>query len=307
MYVIKEIKDVNPALNQVVIKNKKLDFYSIIYPNLGASLQNLSSHGIEIIDGIAKTDKGLNSYKILYNSSFLFPFPGRIPSGKYSFNNVDYELDCNETDFNTSLHGHIYNKIFSVKLQEINETKAVLMFRYSVNRVKGFPFSYLLDITYTFTDEKLTIDFTVYNNGNTDFPFGIGWHPYFKTLKLNDCLLDFDAKNQYLLNEKLVPERIIPLNYTTPLLIMENLLDDCFIIKKSEASFKTNEYDIKIDFSSKSPNSFLQVYTPPSRSGIAIEPMTSVGNCFNNKIGLQVLEPNKSYQWHINMEYSCKI
>ncbi len=307
MYIFEEINNPNPDLNQVIIKNEKLDFYSIIYPNLGASLQKLSSHGVEIIDGIENNNEGLNTYKQRYNSSFLFPFPGRIPNGKYSFNNVNYELDCNETGANNSLHGHIHNKIFSFQPQEITEKKAIVTFFYSDNGAKGFPFSYHLIITYTFTPKKLIIEFTVSNNGNTEFPFGIGWHPYFNTTNLSESLLDFQSEYQFLLNKNLVPERKIPLNYSTPLLVKELLLDDCFIIKKSEASLKTHEYNMNLDFSSKSPNSFLQVYTPPSRSGIAIEPMTCVGNCFNNKIGLQILEPNNSHKWHINLNYSCKI
>ena len=306
MYIFEEINNPNPYLNQVIIKNENLDFYSIIYPNLGASIQKLSSNGIEIIDGIENSDEGLNTYKNKYNSSFLFPFPGRIPNGKFSFNNVKYELDCNETDANNSLHGHIHNKSFSFQPQEITEKKAIVKFCYSDNGARGFPFSYHLDIIYTFTHKKLAIEFTISNNGSTEFPFGIGWHPYFKSEYLSDSILGFEAEKQYLLNERLVPIGEIPSNYNAPLLVKETFLDDCFIIKKSEVSFKTQEYTINLDFSSKSPNSFLQVYTPPSRSGIAIEPMTCVGNCFNNKIGLQILKPNNSFQWHINMEYSCK-
>lgn len=304
MYILEEINNPNPDLNQIIIKNKKLDFYSIIYPNLGASIQKLRSHSIEIIDGIENSDAGLNRYKNSYNSSFLFPFPGRVPKGKYSFNNVDYVLDCNETDANNSLHGHIHNKIFSFQPQKISEKKAIVKFTYSDTGASGFPFSYHIEITYTFIHKKLIIEFTVSNNSNTEFPFGIGWHPYFKTTDLSKSLLGFQSEHQFLLNENLVPERKIPINYTTPLLVKEALLDDCFIIKKSEVSFKTQEYHMKLDFSSKPSNSFLQVYTPPSRSGIAIEPMTCVGNCFNNKIGLQILEPNNTYNWQINLEYS---
>ena len=304
MYYLAQTNNPNPDLNQVIIKNEKLDFYSIIYPNLGASIQKLRSHGIEIIDGIENSDEGLNTYKNRYNSSFLFPFPGRIPNGKYSFNNVDYALDCNETGANNSLHGHIHNKKFSFQPQEITEKKAIVKFTYSDTGAKGFPFSYHIEIIYTFTHKKLIIEFTVSNNSNIEFPFGIGWHPYFKTTDLSESLLSFQSEHQYLLNENLVPERKIPINYTSPLFVKETLLDDCFIIKKSEVSFKTQEYNMNIAFSSKPSNRFLQVYTPPSRSGIAIEPMTCIGNCFNNKIGLQILEPNNTYNWQINLEYS---
>ncbi len=125
-----------------------------------------------------------------------------------------------------------------------------------------------------------------------------------KTENLSESILAFDAEKQYLLNEKMIPEREIPLNHNNPLLIKDTFLDDCFIIKKSEASFKTTKYNINLNFSSKSPNSFLQVYTPPTRDSIAIEPMTCIGNSFNNKIGLLVLAPDDTYKWHINLAYT---
>ncbi len=181
MYSIEEINNKNPLLNQVIIKNDALHFHSVIYPNLGASLQKLTSNGVEIIDGITTNEDGVNTYRSKYNSSFLFPFPSRIPNGNYSFNNADYELDCNETALNNSLHGHIHNKSFSVKQKETTEKNAVVTFSYTDKGItKGFPFSYQLAVTYTFTNEKLTIDFTVFNNGESKFPFGIGWHPYLK-------------------------------------------------------------------------------------------------------------------------------
>lgn len=305
MYIVEEIDNVNPVLNQVIIKNKNLDFQGIIYPNLGASLQKLSFRGIDIIDGIECTDEGLLTYENKYNSSFLFPFPGRIPNGKYVFNNVEYELDCNDPGFNGSLHGHIHNKRFTVQLPATTDKTATVKLNYTDTGTKGFPFSYLIEITFTFSEEKLKIDVEVFNNGHVKFPFGIGWHPYFKAKNLRACSLDFQSEHQLLLNENLVPERKTPFNYSTPLLVSETHFDDCFILKKPEASFRSNEFSMNLKFSSKSPDSFLQIYTPPARSGIAIEPMTCAGNCFNNKMGLQVLEPNSSYKWQNVLTYSC--
>ena len=40
---------------------------------------------------------------------------------------------------------------------------------------------------------------------------------------------------------------------------------------------------------------FLQVYTPPHRKSIAIEPMTCAPDAFNNKDGLIVLGPFESF------------
>jgi len=57
-----------------------------------------------------------------------------------------------------------------------------------------------------------------------------------------------------------------------------------------EFYFSTPEYDFNI--SSTSKENFLQLYTPVQPNVIAIEPMTGAADNFNNKTGLQTLQPD---------------
>tara|TARA_R110001583_G_scaffold34847_1_gene116563 strand:+ start:5773 stop:6687 length:915 start_codon:yes stop_codon:yes gene_type:complete len=304
MYTIEEINAENRLLNSVLIKNDKLNFRSSIYPNLGASLQQLKSNGIEIIDGISNDEKGLKLYKSKFNSAFLFPSPNRIADGKYNFNGVDYQLKCNEAGLNNSLHGHIYNKSFQTSKIETSESQASVTFSYSNNRtVQGFPFQYQLDITYTFSKNALRLDFKVINTGKQEFPFGIGWHPYFNAKNLTSSNLNFNGDKKYFLNNQMIPQQEIQLPFKTPLTLEDTFLDDCFLIKKPEATFKCDAYKIEIDFTSETEKSYLQVYTPDTRDCIAIEPMTCAPNSFNNKNGLLTLKPTKTYDWQINIKF----
>ncbi len=304
MYSITIKKNDNPLLNEVIISNENIKFKSIIYPNLGASIQKLKQNEIDIIDGISNNQAGLDVYKSKYNSSWLFPFPNRIPNGKYSFENKEYELEINESNLNNRLHGHIFNKSFSIKNHEAANNSASVTFSYSdEGSSKGYPFPYQLEITYNFSPNKLNIDFNVLNTGKTAFPFGIGWHPYFNSNNISNSVLDFKADNQYLVDAQMIPITETPLKFETPLELNGTFLDDCFITKQSEASFKTDIYKIDIDFSSDVPNSFLQVYTPDTRDCIAIEPMTCAPNSFNNKNGLLTLEPSKNYNWKVDLKF----
>ncbi|PKP13204.1 MAG: hypothetical protein CVU08_06550 [Bacteroidetes bacterium HGW-Bacteroidetes-3] len=304
MYTAEIVKNQNPLLNQIFIKNKKLHFQSVIYPNLGASLQKLLLNSVDIINGISNDTEGLNDYKNTYKSALLFPFPNRISGGKYEFDQTKHELDCNEKDLNNALHGHIYDKPFSVKNIEATESKAIVALQYAdEGKTKGFPFPYQIEIIYTFSPEKISIDFNVNNTGKTSFPFGIGWHPYFKTSNLNASSLNFEAETQYELNEKMIPTNEIPLKFETPLLIENTFLDDCFITNKPKASFKCDTYKIEMDFSSTSKKNYLQVYTPPAKNCIAIEPMTCAPNAFNNQNGLLVLEPHEKFVWQILLSF----
>lgn len=304
MFKIAIIKNENSLLNEVRITNESLNLESSIYQNLGASLQKLTKKGIEIIDGITNNQKGLDVYKSKFNSSFLFPSPNRIDDGKYTFNQKEHQLVCNETALNNSLHGHIYNKHFEVSKTEASENNAVITFSYSnEGSTVGFPFSYKLGITYTFTKYNVTIDFNVINTGKQEFPFGLGWHPYFKSTNLNKSILNFEGNKKYSLNKKMIPLEEIKLPFKTPLTLEDTFLDDCFLINKPETTFKTPDYEIKIDFTSNTKDSFLQCYTPDTRDCIAIEPMTCAPNCFNNKNGLLTLKPNETFDWQINMKF----
>ena len=41
---------------------------------------------------------------------------------------------------------------------------------------------------------------------------------------------------------------------------------------------------------------YVQLYAPPSRTSIAIEPMTGIPDAFNNGIGLKKLAPGEKFQ-----------
>ena len=70
-------------------------------------------------------------------------------------------------------------------------------------------------------------------------------------------------------------------------------LDDCFVLVDNTVQFSTPNYDVLL--SSNCKENFLQLYSPKDKPIIAIEPMTGISNSFNNKIGLQELEANKTY------------
>jgi len=305
MYKITITKNENPLLNEVIIINNQLNFKGSIFPNLGASLQKLNCNGIDLIDGISANDDGLKTYKNKYNSAVLFPFPNRISGGEFEFKNTNYNLEINEPALNNRLHGLVFNQNFTIKETFSSEENAKIVFNYKYNgNIGGFPFPYNLELTYTFTKNKVSLNFEVLNEGETAFPFGIGWHPYFKVDNLSDSTLDFEAKTQYLVNKNMIPTKETLSTIKTPLLLKDTFLDDCFITEKSNTSLKTDRYSIAIDFSSKKPASFLQVYTPETRDCIAIEPMTCAPNSFNNKHGLQILNADSTYTWTVDLKYS---
>ena len=300
MISLKEIANKNTNLNYIHIFGHNVSCK--IFPNLGASIQELTFNDINIIHGIDISEKGLVSYKEAYQSAILFPFVGRIPNGEYVFENRNYRFETNETNRSNALHGLIYNKPFKVDYCDISNSKASVQLSYcSDGNLKGFPFKFELKVFYIISNEDLKIDFKILNQDANSFPFGLGWHPYFKTDDLSSSTISFSSKEKLVCNEQMIPLKTTNNTEPSTFMINNKLFDDTFILLKNEVYFKTNNYKIKMNF--KNPHkSFLQIYTDLDRKSIAIEPVTSAPNAFNNKMGLLVLKPNKTYHWNIKLK-----
>src|SRR4051812_47156175 len=53
----------------------------------------------------------------------LFPFPSRIPFGKYSFEGRDYQIPCNDKEGQAAIHGFLRAETWN--LDRNHETEAV--------------------------------------------------------------------------------------------------------------------------------------------------------------------------------------
>lgn len=253
----------------------------------GARLQELKFNNIYLI----KEQEGFD-YATSYASSLLFPFASRIKNGKYSFQGEEFQFECN--DGNNALHGLVYNKKFELFEPEEHKHCCFATFNYfEKENSKGFPFPYFFSVTYTLFEDKLDVSISVQNKGEYAFPFTLGWHPYFNCDDFENSFLTFKSNKRVEFDENLITKEIVA--ETTPEVfeLKDKQLDDCFVLDDNKVEFTTPAY--KVEITQNSENSFLQLYTPKDVPVIAIEPMTGISNSFNNKIGLNVLEPHKNY------------
>jgi len=287
----------NTETNILEVKNTENTVFGKIYLNEGASLQELTLGGNAIIQDLHPL-----TYDSTYASSILFPFANRIKDGKYSFNNEDFQLGKNQKEEQNALHGFVYNKTFKVIDKEVSATNAKITLEYNENlRNDGFPYTYSIQVTYTFTNDGLDLSVTVRNTDAKTFPFTLGWHPYFISDNLAESSLNFDCDQKLIIGDRNITTGSETVNSIINLDIEKKQLDDCWGLNSDKIQFKTPKY--QLNFQSSVQDNFLQAYTPPRLNTIAIEPTTGVSNSFNNKIGLQTLEPNDKYSivWKINI------
>jgi len=302
---IDKINNPNKLLEHIQISNENLS--AKIYPNLGASMQELIVNKVNIIDGITNDESGLKDYANTYKSSILFPFPNRIEDGAYEFMGATHQFPVNELSVNNAIHGSVYNKEFKVTSMGSDENIATVAFTYNSNGSSaGFPFPFELKLTYKISATgSVTLSFDLVNQGNIPFPYGMGWHPYFKTEQLATSTLSFPSKDFYACDERSIPVKTLASALPSSFMMKDTKFDDAFSLHKSECSFNSKSYTLSFDFDCPD-GAYLQVYTPPHGKSIAIEPMTCVANSFNNKIGLKELLPGKSDTWTIHMNLDIK-
>jgi aldose 1-epimerase len=278
----------NFHLKEGVLRFGTSNTYFEVAPLQGGRVISLVLENIDIItepEGIPYSDS--------YAASVLFPFPNRVEDGVYNFNNVDYELPCNQTKEHNALHGLIYNQPFEV-VQQINDnhkTEVTLRYR-SDGNFEGFPFKFKVELTYELSNNKFSCRIKITNTDVYAFPFALGWHPYFFTAKREDSTLQFTSKNQLINNHRNIPVEVKSRSEIVTLKFDQSF-DDCFELANSEVLFNTPQYNLNLKLENSSK--YLQIYTPSDANVVAIEPMTAPANSFNNGLGLQILESDAAH------------
>ncbi|MHB1147906.1 MAG: aldose epimerase family protein, partial [Lutibacter sp.] len=266
MYQIKHTKDLKNSLNFIEIEDSNKASYAKIQLNLGGSLQELILLNHHLIKDLHPL-----TYNNTYASAILFPFANRIADGSYVYENKTYQLEINQKEENNALHGLVYNKTFVLIHQKTTSEKAEVLLRYKErSHSEGFPFTYIIDLTYILTKYSLYLNVTVKNTDTKIFPFTIGWHPYFISDDLSISVVHFKSHLKYVFDKRNITQGIDEIAIDEPFLIEDKSLDDCFVLDTNEIGFETPHYSFSLKSSEK--DSFLQLYTPPLPNTIAIEP-----------------------------------
>jgi aldose 1-epimerase len=132
----------------------------------------------------------------------------------------------------------------------------------------------------------------------------MGWHPYFYVADPGKAQLDFNLKAEYQTDETGITTGFKRREEAVSLTMSEEL-DHAFLLKDNKVLFQNGHRCLEIFF--PKADNYLQVYTPNDENYLAIEPMTGISDSFNNKIGLQILEPQRSMSrvWKIYLRQNA--
>lgn len=264
-----------------------------VVPGLGATLLSLRYRGEELLDGYATPDELEAGTWV--KSALLFPFPNRLRDGCYQWLGQEYVFPINEAQTNTAIHGFAHREAFAPTRIELADEHAEIACRLDYNgHHAGYPFPLTLEVAYSLTYRGLFgVCAWVKNRHSAAIPLGFGWHPYFR---LGECSLKLPPCTREVLDERMLPvlkreaydafEHLQPLGQTT--------LDDCFrpaeYLTLYDICLRGKRHAVTLSLS-RTLFPFFQIFTPPHRQSIAVEPMTCLINAFENGEGLISVPP----------------
>jgi aldose 1-epimerase len=303
-------------LNISILKDEISQTEIAIIPEYGSALHsfsiNINDYQFNIIDNYSNGNEIKKEMSLSYKSAKLSPFPCRINKATYDFNGEKFEFNNKFID-GSAIHGLLYNKIFRITDTSSSENEARITLEYDYNKDDdGYPFNYTCSVEYVLEKNYLlTIKTTAVNKGNIAIPMADGWHPYFRLGgTVNSWLMQFLPESIVEFDDNLIPTgKLSPYNtFSSPQIIDEIQLDNCFVLRKDSktpaCSIFNPKNKLRLDLFTDNSYPYLQIYIPPHRKSIAIENLSAAPDCFNNKMGLTLLEPMHSQTFTVQYQPS---
>lgn len=287
--------------NCTIIEISCQNYTAQVVPKYGGILNGLKLHtGEEIIKGYPD-EAAIKLNKGAFNN-LLFPYPNRIKAGHYEYEGKKYQFPINKPLEGNSIHGFVRHEEFQLlSMQVENESATINLGFLYLGDKDYFPFAFSLEVSYRFKNKSVEINTKIKNEGKSSMPYGLGWHPYFSlSSSIDDCEIQFPCAIKYELDALGIPTGNYALceEFVNGKQLDGIFLDTCF--KWNE---QTNEREIwlrhkdkKISVNMLGLFSFFQLYIPPERNCIAIEPMTCPPNALQTGEAVLRLVPQAVHE-----------
>jgi galactose mutarotase-like enzyme len=310
-------------------------------PGKGA-IDVLTTQSLPDLKKYLETDNdafGNNSFKV--GGAILLPYPNRI-RGKLSGDGKSLEttiagkqvwLPANWRGKNPGAEVHaMHGLILSSKFQDVQYKNGTLESSVSgVLHAENFGGHWLsktdVKVQMTLTNGAMEMGVTTTNVGKEPLPMAIGFHPYFDfpSGDRTQVRLHIPADTRTIVNNyddvfptgQLVPVKNTPYDFTAPsgAALGTLFMDDCFTnLKRDAAGHAVIEivdpaakYGVRIVGLSPEIKA-IQVYAPPDKNFVAVEPQFNLADPYNKKIwgntntGMVTIAPGASVSWRIRIE-----
>lgn len=244
----------------------------------------------------------------------LAPFPGRVAYAQFTWNSNTYKLINNVSWAPHALHGFLQDKPWELASFESDDKEAVAIFKCDwPGAFTGFPFPFRAINEVHFTGDSYSVRTSVENVGKQEMPYSEGWHPYYMLgEKIDGLTMTLPPSDFAEVDSADIPtgKTHDDSRFVQGRKINDEFINDCFCLKDitdgaiAHVLLASKAYTLDIwQKTGKNQFNTIQIYTPPTRENIAIEPMTCVPDALNHHQGLIVLKPGVSN----TLEFGAKI
>ncbi|MFY0408147.1 galactose mutarotase [Solicola sp. PLA-1-18] len=264
---------------------------AVIDPH-GAALAALTHDGRDLVLRRSRPGEHLP-----YAGDLLAPWPGRVDRGTYTWEGETHRLRIDDADSQVALHGLVDDREWHVAVSGTDW--ATLGVR--VEDAPGWPFRLGLQLSYTLSADGLSVLLEAFNLGDSVLPWGVGFHPYFTSPDpIDETPLWLPATERLVLDDRLLPAGRVPVpgsahDFATPRPLGDLVLDDAFdgTPRDDQDRAWMGFGDLRLWWGTSLP--WLQLYTPPDRSALAIEPYSCPTGALNTGDDLTRLQPGHAH------------
>ena len=284
----------------------------------GASLRGLSHAGRPVITAYTGADG-----KVGGQGDVLIPFPGRVAGGSYSFAGTAYQMDRNDKEGPSAIHGFLRQTLWDIAAQSAEAVTFTATL--AADAAPGYPFALGVSLTYALSDDGLTTAFEIENTGDKPAPVAAGFHPYFTA---GSALIDTDTLHVPFASHLEFDDALIPtgkvlsvdgtrFDFRQPRPIADTVLNICYLNPQRDPDGL-----LRIRLSDSTAQTALTVWMDTAfdyvvlysgdplpddhrRRSLAIEPMTCGADAFNHaEWGLTTLVPGETLvgRWGVGIE-----
>lgn len=270
--------------------------YEAVVAEAGATLRTMSYGGRPVVAGYPDDQTASGG-----RGQLLLPWPNRIEDGVYTFAGDEHVLPITERGTRHASHGLV--RWASWTLTEKTDDAAALSLR--VLAQPGYPWVLDLGVRYSLSASGLLVEVSAQNLSDDPAPFAAGAHPYLLVadVPVDEWELDLPAATALETDDRLIPTGRLDVTGThfdfrggrpigaAPL---DTAFTDLDRAADGSAEVTVRHGGRSVTVWMDASHRWVQVYAGsvhegPSRTALAVEPMTAPPNAFNSGEDLLVL------------------
>lgn len=288
---------------------------ALVDPDCGGTVHRLrlvdtkkDPEAIDLLAGDPDPDASVPSSPGMFRGRLLVPFNDRIRGGRYIWQGESYQLPLNDPEQGDAIHGFLYRSALTPDPMLAGDR---LTLSGELPGVTGYPAPLLVNARYHLEDSAFYLEVRISNRGTRSAPLAAGWHPYFVLpgSSLATWMLHLPAHRFHAVDGSLIPTGATPpvagteFDFRRPRSVGDQELDMAWPLDapwNDPVTLSDGTRCIRLRMGGILDT--VQVFSPPDRRSLAIEPVTGPADSFNRVNQVLELLPGTSASARLRVE-----